>query len=663
MRGGESLTADPITLDGVLRSRLSRLSRESRLLLEFISVSGQPLPEAAAYHAADLQRLDPAVLAVLRSAQLVRTTGSGDETAVETYHDRIRETVVGSLEPGIRRHHHERLAVTLEASGQSDPDTLAAHFHGAADLPKAGHYYELAADNAARVLAFDRAAEFYRRSRDLKSTAREDRRSLTIKLGDVLANAERGWEAAREYQAAREGAAHTELLDLQRRAGYQYCISGHVQEGRLALRDALRRVGMTMSPTPRRALWPLLRDRVLLRLRGTKFREPTEPVPRDSLAVIETVWSAGTGLAQIDLVTAAAFQARTLLLSLRVGEPSWVSRALALEAMSSASEGTARGYRTAALLKQAREIAERIGKPDALGMVGLADGVSAVSVGRWEEGWRAFADAETIFRTQCEGVIWELATLHHHSVWALALRGLYAEMISYGTRVLAEARERGDVYTPATIGMFVEPLERLLADDAAGSRHALREVARRWTHKGSSLQRIMENMQDTFIDLYSGDGVGAWDRLNEWWPELRASHLLRLEQMRIQMLHLRAACAIQAGVATRSSRLLRVAERDARRLERERAPWAQPEAQVIDAGLAMLRGNRVAAIDLLGKAATHCETLGRGQFAYPARRQQGLLMGGHQGDRLVALAESSMTQQRIRNPERWTALHVPGFAP
>ena len=60
----------------------------------------------------------------------------------------------------------------------------------------------------------------------------------------------------------------------------------------------------------------------------------------------------------------------------------------------------------------------------------------------------------------------------------------------------------------------------------------------------------MEHMQRTFIDLYQGDGIRAWEQLNAWWPELRAAHLLRLEQMRIQMFHLRAACALRAAAAT-----------------------------------------------------------------------------------------------------------------
>jgi hypothetical protein len=160
--------------------------------------------------------------------------------------------------------------------------------------------------------------------------------------------------------------------------------------------------------------------------------------------------------------------------------------------------------------------------------------------------------------------------------------------------------------------MFVEPIERLLADDPDGSRHALKEVARRWTYQGLSLQRVMEHMQSTFIDLYVGDGKRAWDRLNQWWPELRASHLLRLEQMRIQMFHIRANCAIQAALATGSDQLLESARKDAHLIARERAPWAEPEAKTILAALAARRGDRPGAAVLLGQAADRFAALDRG---------------------------------------------------
>jgi serine/threonine protein kinase len=657
-----SSSTDPVSLDYVVRRRLSRVPPESAHLLEILAVSGQPLLEVDAYAAANLNHRDPGVLAVLRSARLVRTRDSGEATWVEVYHDRIRETLVSALDATVRRSCHQRLAHTLLAGGQARPDTLAVHFHGAGDLATAGDYYLVAADAAAAAMAFDRAAQFYRQARDLRQPVGVELSTLRAKLGSALANAGRGWEAAQEYRLARTDVAETAALEFERLAGYQYCISGHVEEGRLALRQALRRVGMTMYSTPREALWPLLRDRALLRIRGIHFRaRPSASLSPLTLARIDALWSAATGLSQIDLVTAAAFQAQNLLLSLRAGEPSRAARALALEAISCALEGTHRHQRVATLLATAREIAASIREPHAAGIVALADGIAAMSSGRWNDGDAYLAEAESTFRTKCVGVIWELATLHHYRVWTFAFRGAYRQMMSYGHAVLNEARARNDLYTPATIGMFVEPIEKLLADDPVASRVALEDVAGRWTHRGFSLQRVMEFMQGTFIDLYAGEGIRAWDRLNEWWPELRASHLMRLEQMRIQMFHLRAACAMQAAVVSRSEALWQSARRDAHRIQKERAPWAAPEAQTIFAALAAHRGERSAAAGLLGRAAEQFEALGRGQFAYPARWQQGQLIGGDEGRQLTAGAESKMAAQGIRNPTRWVALHLPGF--
>ena len=136
---------------------------------------------------------------------------------------------------------------------------------------------------------------------------------------------------------------------------------------------------------------------------------------------------------------------------------------------------------------------------------------------------------------------------------------------------------------------------------------------------------------------------------------------MRLEQMRIQMFHIRANCAIQAALATGSDRLLESAREDARRIARERAPWAEPEAKTILAALAARRGDRPGAAVLLGQAADRFAALDRGQFTHPARWQQGRLLGGQEGHRLTAAAASKMAEQGISNPERWVDLHLPGF--
>ena len=156
---------------------------------------------------------------------------------------------------------------------------------------------------------------------------------------------------------------------------------------------------MTMYATPREALWPLLRDRALLRIRGMRFRaRDSASLSPIALARIDALWSAATGLSQIDLVTAAAFQAQNLLLSLRAGEPSRAARALSLEAISCALEGTHRRRRVATLLATARDIATSIQEPHAAGIVALADGIAAMSSGQWDEGDAHLAEAEATFR-------------------------------------------------------------------------------------------------------------------------------------------------------------------------------------------------------------------------------------------------------------------------
>src|SRR6185295_13229847 len=115
-------------------------------------------------------------------------------------------------------------------------------------------YSERAADEAAAALAFDRAARLYRQALELHSLEAPERRQLQARLGEALAAAGRGPEAAAAFLAAAEGATVAEALDLRRRSSEQLLISGHIDEGLGALDQVLRAVGLRMPATPRRAL-------------------------------------------------------------------------------------------------------------------------------------------------------------------------------------------------------------------------------------------------------------------------------------------------------------------------------------------------------------------------------------------------------------------------
>src|SRR5262249_27773590 len=156
---------------------------------------------------------------------------------IEPYHDRMREAVVRQLEPAQLREHHRRLAEVFEASGTAEPEVLAVHFHGAEDFSRAGHYYALAGDRAAAALAFDQAAHCYRLALQVHPPTSEEERGLRTLLGEALANAGRGAEAAAEFLQAAQRADGIEALELRRKAAEQYLLTGHTEQGFAALQE------------------------------------------------------------------------------------------------------------------------------------------------------------------------------------------------------------------------------------------------------------------------------------------------------------------------------------------------------------------------------------------------------------------------------------------
>ena len=154
-------------LDEILWNRISALSGPELRLLETIAVSGQPIRLTHAQKASMLEDVPLSVMTSLRMHHLVRSNGLSIQSEVETYHDRIRETVLNKLTRESRRERHSTLAFTLEGSGDVTSDTLAVHFELGGRPEKAGQFYELAAGESVQALAFNRAEELYKKARGL----------------------------------------------------------------------------------------------------------------------------------------------------------------------------------------------------------------------------------------------------------------------------------------------------------------------------------------------------------------------------------------------------------------------------------------------------------------------------------------------------------------
>jgi hypothetical protein len=661
--GGAAAGSPTLALDQIVGTRVEHLPEAARRLLEVAAVSGRPLRMEQAWQAAGLEGNQTALLAQLKSGRLIRSTGSVETGEIETYHDRIRETIVANLPVDRVRQHHQALAQVLESAGDVDPEVLAMHYQGANQRHRAGVLFARAAVQADQALAFERAVHLYRVALDQGQTSDEQGRSLRVQLADALVNAGRGAEAAREYLNAAQGAPDSETIELRCNAALQMLRSGYVDEGLPVLHTVLGSLGMKMTTTPRRALLSLLFRRAQLWFRGLGFR-PRDPkdIPAEELRRIDLCWSVSTCLTMIDTIRGADFLTRGLLLALRAGEPIRIARSLALEAAHVATAGGRTIPRGKKLLAIAEGIAQRSGHPYARGWVALSKGMIAYFEDRWQDNLAYCDEAATIFRDHCTGVTWELDTAHTFALWALLLQGEIPELTRRWSVLLDQARERGDRYAETYLSTIIMAFVRLAADDPHGMRQSLNQVLNQWSQAGFHIQHYHCLYAGCLVDLYQGETAAAWERVTGMWSKFSNSLLPRIQNLRWHMHFMRGSVAVAAALTAADQRpLLNIAERDALQLQREGLAPAAACSQFIFAALANARGDRATVRRHLTEA-THAFQANR-QFLWAAAAgiRLGKLLGEEEGAVWIASAERWMSTHGIKNPVRMTAAFAPGF--
>jgi len=148
-----------LDLDEVIWQRAQRLSSPVMAMLELVAVAGRPLPVELTFQVQRVTSQGPAFITELRNESFVRTTQrDGVETVVETYHDRIRESVVKHLTTDAIRHHHFHLAETIEKQCDLHTDELLRHLCSTPDFAEPDRPYEL--DKQQRQHVFELAFHY-----------------------------------------------------------------------------------------------------------------------------------------------------------------------------------------------------------------------------------------------------------------------------------------------------------------------------------------------------------------------------------------------------------------------------------------------------------------------------------------------------------------------
>jgi hypothetical protein len=659
--GGRLRRSSPPRLDDALWARISRLEPAARHILEVIAVSGLPIPQGVAAQASatelgDLFRL----VSSLRVEHFVRTSGVGQKDLIEPYHDRIRETVLTRVEPTVRKEWHGRLALALEGWSDVDPESLSTHWLAAGRPERAQQYAVAAAVAAEQALAFDRAVRLYRRALDLTETE-EGRAAIKPKLAEALTNAGRWAEAADLRLELSVGADATTSLDLRRRAAEQLMCSGHFDRGVQVLRVALSECGVRDPRSAVGLIVALLFYRLLLTLRGLAYRERERTdALRPQLVRADTARSAGAGFSMTDNIRGAYFQTRNLLQVLRAGDPHRIARALCMEICFSSAGGPAKLARTVRLLDSARELCERLGTGDSLAMFAVANGYRHFFMGEWPEAIEWLGRAEELFRDKCVGVTFELNSSRLMLYRSLTFHGQLRVLRDRVPPVYADAEEHGDLYSRINLRAGPLAMLGLVGGDADGVVRQIDDVSAFLPKSRFLVQHYYCMAARAQAELYRGNGPAAHAHVEERWPALRRSLLLKVEVLRIVALEQRGRAALAAALAG-DDRLLAHTEAQAAQLARSRLPWARASARMLSAGVQAARGRGAGALEHLRAAIPLFEEAKTAAHLAAARRRLAELAGGDEGARARAASDEWMSGQGVADPASFARVFAPGF--
>lgn len=663
MRDPVSDTDSAVSLDDVIRHRISSLPPTARQMLSVIAVAGGRVAIGIATRIAAVEASSHNVLATLRAESLVRTHGTTDLDTVEIYHDRIRETVLRQLSSHNSAELHLAIGRELAESSQADAAALSHHFRQAGEDRLASIHTIAAADQAAEALAFERAAELYAAALELDVVPDSELTLLERRYADALASAGQQYEAAKIYLRVAERLPEEQRTPLLRDAAELLLTSGHTVEGRSALERTLAAFSMRLPPTRKRAIAAVIWSRIRLAARGLKFKvQPPESVDEPTRQMLDACWTATRGLLYSDGILSADFHARHLRLALNSGDAVRLTRALGFEAFFTASmAGEAKRVRCFEMADQAARLAEQADSDYARGMATQARGLLHTMLGDWNEAKDRLDEASTIFREQTIGTAPEIGYCECHAALTLQFSGGIRELRGRARELVHASSKRAHPYALG-FALGLRAYLPLLGEDKLDEAQEQME-----RYRDEAPERFQAHIQNfTYVSTsllhYRGDVKGAWALMEERRGEIEGFDMLRAPFPKAEHCLWVATNALAMAVHDKdNAAYLAIAKKMGRTMLGMDSAYRRAYGSLTLASMHRLLGDDDASVGHLRRALEGFDAHAMQMHAAIARLRLAHLVGGDEGDELRAHAWAYVEREEIVAPDKLLEVVSPGI--
>jgi hypothetical protein len=661
-RGESALQA--MSIDDLVTQTAGLLPPEATNVLAVLAVAGRPMSPKIALRVAGVRSGGRAILHSLRSMNLVRTRDADTERLIEVYHDRIREHVYGRLPATALSAINNGLLRALEHSGRADADWLHALALGAGDMALALQYGLDAAERAHVTLAFERAAELYRRCLELCAEGAPVRVALWRKLGLVLGYSGRGVVAAEALlESAKLCGNAREAIDLKRMAAAHLVRSGRFEQGDELFEEVMAAASIRAPRSEGKLMAAVVWERTRLAMRGLTFQRRTEAqVSQDALARIDLLEDLRLATLNHDAMRSVLFATQSLRLALDAGEPTRVARALATAATLAATEGTERGAASSRdLLARADALAKEFGGVRERMELNAARAAASFYEGRYSDVLEPAAEAERDLR--------ELASESSDAAYffrfsARSLRvGALSQLDWRRFRIeLQEARLEAQA-TENVHALLMLALNETISDEIVGLSEAsvTRLDAQRalLPRERFTLLHILHMTAVMYAACATGKHAWGLECLASYWPLYLRSPMRRTAIVRAMVHNGHARLLLNEYVRSPAdSSALREASKDAQAL----AAVSPGYALRLRARICYLEGHRAQALALFEQSKTVFARLGSEHDVQRDQYAIGRVTGGEQGERLAKAALVALERCGCQDGQRDVRTHFPELA-
>jgi len=657
--GDDTHSSTDVSLDRLVARRIVGLEPAERRVLATVAVAGGPTPAAIVLEASETP--DPGAIERLVAINLIRRHGEADgDELIESAHDRIRVVAVGELSPVELRATHLALGEALERRGGGEAEALAEHFNLGGDELRALEYTEQAAADAAAALAFERAAQLYRRAlglvRDQPSGDQVERkRALELALAEQLVDLGRGAEAAEMFLNLAERSPAPKLArDLRRRAASELVKAGYLDEGMDTITPVLRELGIWQPRRATTAIVGTIWNRVLLLLRGYAFTKRADSeVGSDLLERIDTLLATKTGLSHNEAIFAGYQQSRAIRLALRAGEPRRLIRCLVHDASIFVAIGKHdKGF---ALMQTARELVAGVVEPEFHRVIEYVSANHLDHIGRWPEAAASFEQLHArLDESPNSGWIRGASTVQ--LMYVRKLLGRFALLRAELPERLATARDLGIRHELVSLSCLAAMVMAIYGELEPG-RRLLEDARTRWHPRQITFQHIIIAMTEVEIAMLAGEPQAAVAAAERVLGNLRAKIVATMMPSHVDFYELRGRSRVSAALGGHDvERSLQLVRHDLTKMRRGHKPQVAAQALAIEAALHCCERDKAAAEARWREAAAAFEALAmQGHLA--AVRTRLAELGDEQAGEL---ARAYFAEQGIDEPARLVDALAPG---